>query len=432
MSLETSQHTSGQERSDDRTTTVRQVASEPPGGARAWLVWGIAAVVYFLAMFHRNGMSAAALHAQERFDVGPALLSALPTVQLVIYVLFQIPAGLLADRLGPRRSLVISLGVMAAGTVLFAVAPDVRTAVAGRLLIGAGDSLVFLNVIRTGALWFPRRHYSLVSALTGLVGGLGQLSSAVPLSALLNGVGWEVSFLGAGAVSLLTGALVLLLVRDRPDGRPAPSHALPSVRESIVEALSHRGPRVGMAAHAVIMVPFTVLGILWGYPLLEEGYGLSARTAGLLLTGAMALPMALVPFLGRIPGRHPSARRPLVLALAWTVTLSWLGVVAWPGGLPPLAVTAAVIVVSAFATVMAPSLSFDYARDGLPEQRTGTASGLVNMSGFTSVMLGVVSAGVLLDLTGADASFQLAFVPMVLLCLAASVTITVLLRRPRR
>ena len=400
---------------------------EPSGGLRAWLVWGTAATVYLLAMFHRNGMSAAALHAQERFDIGPALLSTLPMVQLVIYVLLQIPSGLLADRLGPRRSLLISLGVMAAGTVLFAVAPDAPTAIAGRILIGAGDSLVFLNTIRLAALWFPRRHYSLVSALTGLAGGLGQLVSAAPLSALLTAFGWEVSFLSAGAVNLVVGALVLLVIRDRPDGRRAQTHALLSMRESLAEALSHRGPRVGMAAHAVIMVPFTVLGVLWGYPLLEEGYGLSSHTTGVLLTGAMLLPMSLVPFLGRIPGHYPRA------ASRWDWV--WRGPSPWSGSvsccgraLPPLPVIAGVILVSAFASVLAPSISFDYARDGLPEQRTGAASGLVNMSGFTSVMLGVVGAGIVLDL---GLSFQAAFVPMTLLCLVASTAMTLLLRNRR-
>lgn len=431
MSLHTPQQADTQ-RSDDRTSAVPRVASEPPGGPRAWLVWGTAASVYLLAMFHRNGMSAAALQAQERFDVGPALLSVLPMVQLAIYVLLQIPSGLLADRLGPRRSLLISLGVMAAGTILFALAPDARAAVAGRVLIGAGDSLVFLNVIRVAALWFPRRHYSMVSAFTGIAGGLGQLVSAAPLSALLTGLGWEASFLAAGAVNLLVGALVLAVLRDRPDGRPAPSHAFPSVRESLAEALSHRGPRIGMAAHSVIMVPFTVLGVLWGYPLLEEGYGLSTRAAGLLLTAAMVLPMALAPFLGRIPGSRPRLRKPMALVLAWTVTLLWLGVVLWPGGLPPFPVTAAVVLLSAFASVLAPSVSFDYARDGLPEQRTGTASGLVNMCGFTAVMLGVVGAGVLLEFGGADASFQTAFAPMTALCLTASTAMTVLLRRADR
>nr|WP_243742297.1 MFS transporter [Actinorugispora endophytica] len=404
-------------------------AADPPGGARAWLVWGVAAAVYFLAMFHRNGMSAAALQAQERFDVGPALLSALPMVQLAVYVVLQVPSGVLADRLGPRRSLLIGLGVMAVGVILFAVAPEIRSAVAGRVLIGAGDALVFLNVIRIGALWFPRHQYALVSALTGLTGGIGQIVSVAPLSALLRGVGWEASFLGAGAVSVLIGLLVLLAVRDHPGGHAESAHAAPvSVLESVREALSTRGPQVGMAAHAVIMVPFGVLGILWGYPLLEQGYGLSPGLTGLLLTGAAVVPMGLVPFLARLTGSRPGLRKPLGLTLSWTISLAWLAVVVWPGGLPPLEVTGAVVVASAFGAVLAPSVSFDYARDGMPAHRTGVASGLVNMSGFTSITVGVVGAGVLLDLQGADASFQLAFVPMTAVSLLAAATLTLLLR----
>lgn len=426
----------GPRRSDDGTNTGSgwRTAAEPPGGARAWLVWGVAAAVYFLAMFHRNGMSAAALEAQERFGVGPAVLSVLPMVQLAVYVALQVPAGILADRLGPRRSLLIGLGVMAAGVVLFAVAPEVRSAVAGRVLIGAGDALVFLNVIRIGALWFPRRQYGLVSSLTGLIGGVGQVVSVAPLSALLRGVGWEASFLGAGAVSALVALLVLLMVRDRPGGFPAPARAdSVSVLASVREALSARGPKVGMASHAIIMVPFGVLGVLWGYPLLEQGYGLTSGQAGLLLTGAAVAPMGLVPFLARIAGNRPGLRKPLGLTMAWTITAGWLAVVAWPGGLPPLALTGAVTVVSAFGAVLAPSVSFDYARDGIPTHRTGVASGLVNMSGFTSILVAVVSTGVLLDIQGADPSFQLAFVPMTAISVLAATTLTVLLwSYPRR
>ncbi|MER6626491.1 MFS transporter, partial [Streptomyces sp. NPDC000931] len=65
------------------------------GGARAWLVWGVAVAGYFLAMLHRNGLGVAALEAQSRFDVGPALLSLLPMLQLLVYVVLQVPAGLL-------------------------------------------------------------------------------------------------------------------------------------------------------------------------------------------------------------------------------------------------------------------------------------------------------------------------------------------------
>ncbi|GLU47302.1 MFS transporter [Nocardiopsis ansamitocini] len=407
-------------------------AGEPPGGARAWLVWGVAAAAYFLAMFHRNGMSAAALQAQERFDVGPALLSVLPMVQLIVYVALQVPAGVLADRLGPRRSLLIGLGVMACGVLLFAVAPSIVPAVAGRVLIGVGDALVFLNVIRLGALWFPRRQYAVISALTGLTGSLGQMVSVAPLSALLRGFGWETTFLGAGAVSVAVGFLVLLVVRDGPVGAAAARLHPISLWASIKEALSARGPRVGMAVHAVLMVPFCVLGILWGYPFLEQGYGLTAGRSGMLLTGVALPPMILVPFLARLTGTHPNLRKPMGLTLAWSITLAWFLVAAWPGGLPPIQVAGATIALSAVGAVLAPAIAFDYARDGLPASRTGAASGLVNMSGFTSVVGGIVSAGVLLDIYGPDA-FQIAFAPMASLCLLASSVLTVLLwRYPKR
>ncbi|WP_374058412.1 MFS transporter [Marinitenerispora sediminis] len=415
----------------------RPTAAEPPGGARAWAVWGTAVVVYFMAMFHRNGMSAAALMAQERFDAGATLLSMLPVLQLVVYVAFQIPGGVLADRLGPRGSLLIGLGAMVGGSALFAVAPTIQVAIAGRVLIGFGDALVFLNVIRLGALWFPRREYAVVSALTGLVGGLGQVASVAPLSALLRGVGWTPTFLAASGVTALLVVLVLLLVRDRPAGFPAPGRAERiSVRASIGEALRERGPRVGMAHHAVAMTPFTMLAVLWGYPLLERGAGLDPGTAGMLFTAAALAPMVLVPFLARLTGARPGLRKPLALTLAWTVSLGWLAVVAWPGGLPPLWATATVIVVSAAGAVIAPSVSFDYARDGMPAQRTGVAAALVNMSGFGTVVLATTAAGALLDAQGGPTggpAFQVAFVPLVAMALTAAAVLTVLLRRyPRR
>ncbi|MFC7743170.1 MFS transporter [Nocardiopsis composta] len=192
--------------------------TDPPGGARAWLVWAVGVGVYFLAMFHRNGMGVAALEAQERFQVGPAVLSLLPMLQLLVYVVLQVPAGLMADRVGPRRSLLLGLASMALGVVLFAFAPNIALAVAGRVLIGLGDAVTFLNVIRLGALWFPRRRYALVSALTGVVGGLGQVASVAPLSFALHGLGWTGAFLLTGGVTAVMMLLVALVVRDRPKG----------------------------------------------------------------------------------------------------------------------------------------------------------------------------------------------------------------------
>ncbi|MFC3998325.1 nitrate/nitrite transporter [Nocardiopsis sediminis] len=412
------------------TTVLAAPAAEPPGGARAWLVWAIAVGVYFLAMFHRNGLAVAALEAQQRFDVGPAVLSLLPMVQLLVYVVLQVPAGLMADRIGPRASLLMGLAAMAAGVAMFAVAPDIRVAIAGRVLIGLGDAVTFLNVIRIGALWFPRARYALISSLTALVGGVGQLSSVAPLSAALHGLGWMWAFLGASAVSVAMMVLVLLAVRDRPQGS-GDTHPHPPVKAwaSIVEALKARGPRVGMACHAAVMAPYTMLAVLWGYPFLVEGVGLAPATAGLLLSGLGVGVLWISPVLGALVGRAPGIRRPFAMVLVTLFGVAWVSLVAWPGGLPPTPVIVAVLVVSAAGQVMAPALSFDFARDGLPAHRTGVASGLVNMSGFTTTVVATVGAGIILEAGG---GFQAAFIPLAATtAVSAVVTVAMLWRYPR-
>ncbi|WP_150248706.1 MFS transporter [Nocardiopsis deserti] len=423
------------ETSGDRTTAREGVvASEPAGGARAWLVWGVAVGGYFLAMLQRNGLGVAALEAQARFDVGPALLSLLPMLQLLVYVVLQVPAGLLADRLGPRYTLVMGMAAMAVGSCLFALAPGIEVAVAGRFLIGLGDALVFLNVIRLAALWFPRARYALVSGLTGVVGGTGQVASAAPLAWALEGFGWVAAFLSTTALTALMALLMLVVVRDRPAGAAGRSTVADpiSVWAALKEALRSRGPQIGMAHHAAVMAPFTMMMVLWGYPFLVSGLGLSEDTAALTLTALAAGGLWIAPLAGVVIGRNPGVRRWLGLTLSTALSLGWLLLVAWPGGVP-VAVGLTVLAVSAVGQTLAPTVSFDFARDGIPASRTGVASGLVNMSGFTTAVVCTVAAGALLQtLPEGPEAYQLAFVPMAVATVCATAALYFfVLRRSR-
>nr|WP_221308838.1 MFS transporter [Nocardiopsis mwathae] len=392
------------------------------------MVWGVAVGVYFLAMFHRNALGVAALEAQERFHVGPALLSVLPVVQLVVYVALQVPTGLMADRLGPRRTLLMGLVAMTAGVVLFALAPNVEAAIAARVLIGLGDAVTFLNVIRLGALWFPRSRYALVSAFTGTIGGLGQVASVVPLSLALHQVGWTAAFLGAGALTALMMLLVLLVVRDRPAGMPAEAHPQErvSLRARLTEALRARGPRVGMASHVVLQAPYTMLAALWGYPFLVEGLGMAPVVAGTVLTVLGVSTLWVSPVLGAFVGRFPGVRAVFAIGLGVVLSAGWAAIAVWPGGPPPVWLVVAHFAVACAASVMAAPISFDFARDGVPAQRTGVASSLVNMAGFTAVVVTVLLAGVILE---AGAGFQAAFLPVTATTALGTVALALLLRR---
>jgi hypothetical protein len=67
----------------------------------------------------------------------------------------------------------------------------VPTAVAARVLVGAGDAMTFVSVLRVVGFWFPGRTVPLVTQLTGILGPVRADRRAYPLVALLHATSWE-------------------------------------------------------------------------------------------------------------------------------------------------------------------------------------------------------------------------------------------------
>jgi MFS family permease len=76
------------------------------------------------------------------YDVSYVGISVLLSALLWSHALMQIPAGLVADRLGIGRTLVAGMGFLAAGNMFPAVAPILSIAVIGRVITGLGTGLI--------------------------------------------------------------------------------------------------------------------------------------------------------------------------------------------------------------------------------------------------------------------------------------------------
>jgi MFS family permease len=363
-------------------------------------VWGLGVVAYVAAVLQRTSFGVAGLDATERFGATASALSAFTVLQLAVYAGLQVPAGILLDRFGSRRLLVAGALVMAAGQLVLALAATVPLAVLGRVLVGAGDALTFVSVLRLVAAWFPPVRVPLVTQLTGILGQAGQLLSAVPLVGLLTGPGWTTAFLAAAGCGGAVAVLVAAGVRDAPGVRwhRGPVMSPRRVRDDLVSAWRHPGTRLGLWTHATTQFPGTVFSLSWGYPFLVSGQGLDPGTASTLLALYVVAGAAAGPVLGLMAGRHPLRRSWLVLATVGLNVAGWTAVLAWPGTAP---VWLLAVLVLALATGGPGSLvGLDYARTYNPAQRLGTASGLVNIGGFVASLLVVTAVGVVLDLSG--------------------------------
>src|SRR4051794_3342853 len=364
---------------------------------RAWWLWGIAVAAYGVAVFNRASLGVASLQAQHRFHATATQLSLFAVLQLGVYAAMQIPVGVVLDRFGTRRLVVAGAVVMGSGQLVLALAHTVAWAVVARVLVGMGDAMTFISVLRLVGLWFAQRHIPVVTQLTGILGQLGQVAAALPLVALLQGVGWTPTFVGAAALSAFAAVAVAATVRDAPPGVRVDHGpiAVEVVRRQLRESWHEPGTRIGLWTHFTTQFSGTVFALLWGYPFLVRGEGVAPGTAGAMLSAMVFVGMAVAPVIGRLTQRWPLRRSALTLSIVGGSALLWTAVLAWPGR-APLGVLVVLVVVLA-SNGPGSMVGFDYARTFNPPTRLGSASGIVNVGGFVASLVTIFLIGVVLD-----------------------------------
>ncbi|MFC9760739.1 nitrate/nitrite transporter [Rhodococcus jostii] len=368
--------------------------------SRVWLVWGVGVVAYIVAVLHRTSFGVSGLAATERFSISPSVLSGFVVLQIVVYAGMQIPAGVLLDRYGSRIMISAGALIMASAQMLLALTESLPLAVAARVLVGVGDAMTFISVLRLVPQWFAPRRVPLVSQLTGIFGQIGQILSALPLMLLLNGPGWSFAYGSAASLGLLSFVLAVSVIRNAPPGLEvvAAPAGLREVGRQIRTVWGRHGTRLGFFTHMGTQFSMTTFALLWGVPYLRSAQGLSPAEAGSLLTLSVISAIVAGPIIGILSGRFPMRRSYLVLAIMISNAAIWTVVLSLPGPAPIWLLIVLVMVIS----VGGPGsmIGFDYARMFNPSTSMGTAQGMVNIGGFLASLLVIQAMGLILDAMG--------------------------------
>ncbi|KKF00382.1 MFS transporter [Mycolicibacterium obuense] len=367
---------------------------------RPWIIWATGLLAYIVAVLDRTTLGVSGLPAAERFAAGPGLLSTFVVLQVVVYAGAQVPAGLLLDRYGSRALILAGATLMATGQLVLAVTTSLPLAIAARAVVGLGDAMTFISVLRLVPRWFPARQVPLVTQLTGICGQLGQVLSAVPFLALLSGSGWTPAYTSAAALGALVLVLVAALVKNAPDGVAVSAQTL-GVRETLASVKTvwlRPGTRLGFFTHMGTQFSVTVFALMWGVPYLTVAQGLSATAAGTLLTISVVAAIGAGLVIGVLTGRFPHRRSRLVLWIIASNAAIWTVVLALPHRAPVWLLVVLIVVIS----VGGPGsmVGFDFARTFNPSHTLGTAQGMVNMGGFLASLVLMQMMGVILQATG--------------------------------
>jgi ACS family glucarate transporter-like MFS transporter len=196
-------------------------------------------VLSAVAFLDRTNISIAGLQIGSEYGLGNQHLGWIFSAFLVGYAGFQIPAGWLAARFGPRQ--VLALGVLWWGVVteITALLPTgmshaVAILIAIRFALGAGESVIYPAANQFVAQWIPQQERGFVNGL--IFAGVGAGSGLTPplLTWLITNHGWRAAFWFSALIGCLAGILWWFAARDTPEEHPAVS---PAELQKILEGM---------------------------------------------------------------------------------------------------------------------------------------------------------------------------------------------------
>lgn len=275
---------------------------------------------YVLSIFYRSFLSVIAGPVMGDLGIGPAEFGTLGAAWFMAFALAQFPVGWALDRLGPRRTVAVTMAIGSVGAFLFAQAGNADIATVAMALVGIGCSPIFMASLylfaRTQA---PARFGLLTSIFIGL-GSLGNLVGAAPLALAAQAYGWRPTMLAFAVAFLLATLLAAVLVRDPPAVTDASGK-----HEGLLQGLKSI-VRIGSLW---LLAPITLVGYaiivtargLWIAPYMTQVHGLDGIAAGHATLG-MATTMIVGAFVYGALQKRAGRSKPLV---AWGTVATGVG-----------------------------------------------------------------------------------------------------------
>ena len=309
------------------------------------IIYAILGLAYMSVYFHRMAPAVVSAELMSSFQTSAAALGSLAAMYYYIYTLMQIPAGVLADTLGNRVSVTAGNLIAGIGSIVFATAETIELASFGRFMVGLGVSVIFVGLMKNNTVWFRDKIYGLVAGATILMGNLGSILAAKPLSELLNIWSWRDIFIGMGIMSISLAVLTYAFVRNKPEDAGFPSVREMDGMESHAERHQHWFKDLIKVFKNVTVWPgfwinfgmagglFAFAG-LWGIPLLRDSFGLSRDEASIYTTITL-VSLAIGTLLAGWLSDRIGLRKPVILISSFIYALSWLAIIyiPWQPGL---------------------------------------------------------------------------------------------------
>lgn len=214
-------------------------------------------VMTLINYFDRTVLSIAMPALIHVFDLTPVAVGYLLSSFIWSYAPLQLPAGMVLDRWGTRKTAWRCIGFWSAATALTGLSWNFASLFVCRLMLGVGESPTFALGTRAVREWAPAKERAYATAIFASGPALGTAVGAVVIAWLVGTVGWRMAFVISGALGFVWIVFWLRYYRN-----PEDAAWLPEAERTMI--LAERAPGGTTDAHGMSLKELLSYRTMWG------------------------------------------------------------------------------------------------------------------------------------------------------------------------
>jgi ACS family glucarate transporter-like MFS transporter len=373
-----------------------------PTHARYWVV--IFALTLAMIMYiQRVAISAAAPFITAEFHLTDTQMGWAFSVFGLSYALFEIPMGLMGDKLGVRRVLTQVVLLWSLFTALTGAAWNLTSLLVIRFVFGAGEAGCFPNLTRMLSAWLPLSERIRAQALMWAFGRWGGALAPPIAFFAISQLGWRLGFVALAMLGVVWIAVFLPWFRNDPAQHKSVNAAELAMLEDSRALVLHDH---GMPWYRLLMQrDIFFLGlqyfgfsytwyfyVTWLPTWLQRVHGLTKlQTAG----------YAMLPLLLGGIGSIVSGLLPLSIPRKWVAVGGFCGtgiLILIIPSVPDVKLAMALMALASFSSDLTMPISWNTCVE-IGKQYTATVASTMNMLGNLAGFVAPLLGGIILDHT---------------------------------